>query len=65
MTDLVAESAGKLVSALRSAAPRVSFSAPTRPTIELDSAAVNVEVWLSEVVRTTDLAEVHGRLEKV
>jgi hypothetical protein len=64
-TDLVAESAGKLVNALRSAAPRVVFSAPTRPTIEFDSAAVDVEVWLSEVVRTTDLAEVHGRLEKV
>lgn len=65
MTDLVAESAGKLVNALRSAAPRVAFSAPDRPTIEFDPAAANVEVWLSEVVRTTDLAHVHGRLEKV
>jgi hypothetical protein len=65
MTDLVAESAGKLVNALRSAAPRVIFSAPARPTIEFDSAAVNVEGWLSEVFRTTSSAQVHGRLEKV
>jgi hypothetical protein len=65
MTELVSESTGKLVNALRSAAPRFIVSAPDRPTIEFDSAAINVEVWLSELVRTTDLAEVHGRLEKV
>lgn len=65
MTDRVAESVGKLVNALRSAAPRVAFSAPARPSIEFDSAAANVQEWLSEVVRTTDLAHVQGRLEKV
>jgi hypothetical protein len=65
MSDLVAESAGKLVNALRSAAPRVIFSALARPPIEFDSAAVNVEGWLSGVVRTTSSAQVHGRLEKV
>lgn len=65
MTDLVAESAGKLVAALRSAAPRAVFSAPARPTIDFDPTTVNVEGWLSQVVRTKESAEVHGRLEKV
>lgn len=65
MTDRVAESAGKLVAALRSAAPRAVFSALARPTIDFDPTTVSVESWLSQVVRTTESAEVHGRLEKV
>ncbi|MGY4710674.1 hypothetical protein ACXDF8_14125 [Mycolicibacterium sp. CBM1] len=60
MTDLVAESAGKLVAALRSAAPRAVFSAPARPTIDFDPTTVSVESWLSQGrVVSLDNAAVH------
>ncbi len=65
VTDLVAESAMKLVNALTAAAPRAVFSSSAWGRIEIRSATVHVETWAPSVKQQEGVAQVHGRLEKV
>ncbi len=65
VTDRIAESATKLVIALKAAAPRVVFSASARGKVEIRSAAIHVETWTPPVSPAAGVTQVHGRLEKV
>jgi len=65
VTDLVAESATKLVNALTTAAPRAVFSSSARGRIEIHSATVHVETWAPSVKQQEGVVQVYGRLEKV
>lgn len=65
VTDLIAESAGKLVSAVRAAAPTVILKAQSRIDVHIRSAATHSETWVSPSVRTGGVATAAGRLEKV
>ncbi len=64
-TDLIAESAAKLVTAFRDAAPRVALSDSAHSAIEIDSARIHVETWTSKRVQADMQMEARGRLEKV
>ncbi|MBM0124728.1 hypothetical protein [Pimelobacter simplex] len=64
-TELIAESAGKLVAALREAGPRATLSDSAHPPIELESSAINVETWTSRRELTDVVMTAKGRLEKV
>jgi len=63
-TDLIAESAAKLVTALREAAPRATLSGSTH-AIEIESSRIHVETWMSKRVHTDIQMTATGRLEKV
>ena len=64
-TDLIAESAAKLVTALRDAAPKVALSDSAHSAVEIQSARIHVETWTSKRVQTDTQMEARGRLEKV
>lgn len=64
-TDLVAESAAKLVMALRDAAPKAALSDSEHPAVQVESVRIHVETWTSKRVQTEARMEAHGRLEKV
>jgi hypothetical protein len=64
-TDLIAESAAKLVTALRDAAPKVALSDSAHSAVEIESARIHVETWTSKRVQTGTQMEARGRLEKV
>lgn len=64
-TDLIAESAGKLVSALRDAAPRASMSDSTHPAITIESSRIRIETWTVSRAVARGTAEARGWLEKI
>lgn len=64
-TDLIAESAAKLVSALRDAAPRATLSDSVHSAVEIESTRIHVETWTTNRVQTDTQMEARGRLEKV
>ncbi|MCW2749403.1 MAG: hypothetical protein JWR83_513 [Aeromicrobium sp.] len=63
-TELIAESAGKLVSALRGAARTAIVAAPSRGQVHIDSQSIHLDTWTAVHV-TNDLMTTAGRLEKV
>lgn len=64
-TDLIAESAAKLVGALRDAAPHAKFSDLAHAAVEIKSSEIHVETWTSNRVQTGTQMDAKGRLEKV
>ena len=64
-TDLIAESAAKLVVALREAAPRAMLSDSAHAVIEIESTAIHAETWTIRRVMTDVVMTAKGRLEKV
>jgi hypothetical protein len=64
-TDLVAESAGRLVNALRDAAPRAALSDSAHPAVEIESSRIRVETWTSGRVLADTRMEARGRLEMI
>lgn len=64
-TDLIAESAAKLVTALLDAAPRSALSDSMHSAVEIESARIHVETWTSKRIRTATQMEAKGRLEKI
>lgn len=64
-TDLVSESAAKLVGALRAAAPRARLSGSRHSSVEIESSRIRVETWTTRPLRTATRMEARGRLEKV
>lgn len=64
-TDLIAESAARLVTALRDAAPRASLSDSTHSAVHIVAARIHAETWISKRVQTDARMEARGRLEKV
>ncbi len=65
VSDLVAESASKLINALRVAAPRAELSSASRSTIGINATGLRSELWSPPSDRLGGLTQVHGRLEKV
>lgn len=65
VSEPVAESACKLINALRVAAPRVELSSASHPTIRINAAGLQSEIWSSSGDRLGGLTQIHGRLEKV
>ena len=65
VSDLVADSANKLINALRAAAPRAELSSDFRSTIGITAAALQSEIWSPSGDRLGGLTQIHGRLEKV
>lgn len=65
VSELVAESASKLINALRVAAPRAELSSASRPTIGINVAGLQSEIWSPPGDRLGGLTQIHGRLEKV
>ncbi|MDQ6521971.1 hypothetical protein RB608_00080 [Nocardioides sp. LHD-245] len=65
VTDLIAESAGKFVAALRDAAPRASLSDADRRSVEIESSEIHVETWTTPRELTDTVVTARGRLEKV
>lgn len=65
VTDLIAESAAKLVTALRDAAPRAALRDSEHSTVEIESARIHAETWTSKRIHTETQMEARGRLEKV
>lgn len=64
-TDLIAESAAKLVVALREATPRAELSDSAHAAIEIRSTAIHAETWTIRRVVTDTVMTAKGRLEKV
>ncbi|UNX55652.1 hypothetical protein MF406_05240 [Georgenia sp. TF02-10] len=65
VTDRVAESAARLVSALRETAPRATLRDSTHAAVQIDSSRIRVETWTSKRVQTGTQMEARGRLEKI
>lgn len=65
VSDLIAESAARLVVALRDAAPRATLAATTHRPVEFSTAWLNPEAWRPGRIRTDTQMEARGRLEKV
>lgn len=65
VTELIAESAARFVDALQEAAPRAVLRASARGAIELESARLHVETWITRRRLTDDVMVARGRLEKV
>jgi hypothetical protein len=65
VTELIAESVGKLVSAIQAAAPTVVLAAPSRAEVRINSSAVHAETWTSIRVHAGAVMTATGRLEKV
>jgi hypothetical protein len=64
-TDLIAESAAKLVDALKTAAPRATIRVGTRPDIAIESDRIHRETWTSGRIQTDEIRTAQGRLERV
>ncbi len=65
VTDLIAESAGRLVDALQVAAPKAVLRGPSRDDVAIDSAHIHAEIWSSKRLQTGTVMTAKGRLEKV
>lgn len=65
VSDLVAESASKLINALRVAAPHAELSSASRSTIGINATGLQSELWSPPSDRLGGLTQIHGRLEKV
>lgn len=63
--DLVADSAGKLVKALRAAAPTVIVGGSSRSEVQISTAGTHVETWTPKRVNSGEVMTAAGRLEKV
>jgi hypothetical protein len=64
-TELIAESAAKLVDGLKSAAPRVIVHSGTGDDVTIETDHIHREVWTSGRVQTDDVVTAKGRLERV
>ncbi|MBM7519073.1 hypothetical protein [Nocardioides nitrophenolicus] len=64
-SDLIAESAARLVTALREAAPRALIGDAAHEAVEIESAAIHAETWTTRRVATGIVMTAKGRLEKV
>lgn len=64
-SDLVAESAGKLTAALRSAAHTIVVSTPSRDDVRIDSPNTHPETWAVARASATETGNAAGWLEKV
>lgn len=64
-SDLIADSAARLVNALREAAPRAVLSGSAHPPVDIDVSRISVEVWRQGRLVTDTRMEVLGRVEKV
>jgi hypothetical protein len=64
-TDLIAESAGRLINAFRAAAPTVIVGASSRGEVRINSATTHAETWTPKSVKTGVVMAAAGRLEKV
>lgn len=65
VSDLIAESAGKLVNAFQAVAPTVIVAAPSRGEVRINTAASHVETWTPRRVHSGTAMTAAGRLEKV
>ncbi len=65
VTDLIAESAGRLVDALQAAAPKAVLRGPSRDEVGIESAHIHAETWTSKRLQTGTVMTAKGRLEKV
>lgn len=65
VTDLVAESAGKLLSALKATAPEAVFAGPKRKSVRVHGEVSHVETWAVSRVQAGDITPFAGWLEKV
>lgn len=65
VTELVAESAGRLLSAIKAAAPEAVFAAPKRKAVRVLSEAAHQETWAPSRVQAEGVTSAAGWLEKV
>lgn len=65
VTELIAESAGRLVDALQAAAPRALLRASARRPVEIESARIHRQTWAVRRHLTDTATTAAGRLEKV
>lgn len=65
VTDLVAESAAKLVAALKATAPKVDVSSPGRSSVHMVTERIHTDTWVGPRTRMTSQMSAAGRLEKV
>ena len=65
VTDLIAESVGRLVSAIKAAAPEVVLGSPNRRPVNIRAEATHIETWSMVRVQTGGVTTATGRLEKV
>lgn len=65
VSDLIAESVAKLVSAFQAAAPTVILAGASRGKVQISSAATHAETWLPKPVHSSAVMSAAGRLEKV
>jgi hypothetical protein len=65
VSDLIAESVAKLVSAFQAAAPSVIVGASSRGEVRVSSATTHVETWTTSRVNSGAAMSAAGRLEKV
>lgn len=63
--DLIAESAAKLVAALKTAAPQVEVRAPGRSLVHISAEKIHSETWVGPRTQVTSEMSAAGRLEKV
>ena len=65
VTDLIAESAARLVEAVQAAAPKAVLKASSRVGVEIESAQIHSETWTYTRVQSGAEMTAMGRLEKV
>lgn len=65
VTELVMESAGRLLSALKAAAPEAVFAAPTRTPVRVLGEATHLETWAQSRTQAGGTTSFAGWLEKV
>lgn len=65
VTDLIAESVSKFVSALRSAAPQMVVSTVDRSQVVIRAEEIRSETWVGRRTQMTRVLTAAGRLEKV
>jgi hypothetical protein len=65
VTDLIAESAGRLVDALQVAAPKTVLRRPSSDDVGIESGRIHPETWTPRRLRTDAALTATGRLEKV
>lgn len=65
VSELIAESAAKLVVALKNTAPQVEASSPGRPLVRIATAKIHSETWVAPRSHVTTERSAAGLLEKV
>jgi len=65
VSEPVAESAGRFVTAMRDAAPRSTLRDSDHAPVEIESSRIRPETWTAKRVATTTRMEARGRLEMV